>query len=203
MLIKDSVTTAPDESRHHLVRKTKARSEIDQVRMNQRTIVPTACIARGGDKAPTVGGRKVRGLVIPIHQWSEKFVPQTVSKGEFRSRLPSVHGIEGVSGLKIMNDVGCREKYDIRVSQQQIGKADIEATGDNSVLDHQTLRGFYVEEIVGPPEVLITELETMTAFQPVQVLNEVPRLRNLILRPPRRRPYCRETAEEYRGYAGV
>ena len=100
-----------------------------------------------------------------------------------------------------MDDVRCRENHDIRVSQQQIGQADIETAGDRSVLDQKALGSFDIQEIVGPPQILIPEFETMIAFQPVQVLNQVPGLGNLVLRPPGCRTYGPQAGKEERRYA--
>ena len=65
-------------------------------------------------------------------------------------------------------------KFD--VSEQQIGQRVRKTAGDNSSFQDKALRSFDVEEIVAAPEVLVTELEAVRAFQPVQVLNQVPRL---------------------------
>ena len=151
VLIENSVSASPDEARQHLVSKAKTRREIEQVWMNQRAIVPAGRVARRSDDFTAVRRREVRGLVIPIYERSEKFIAKTVSKGEFGSRSPGVHGIEGVSRLEVMDHVGSCVKRIVYVSEHQIRQAKPETGGDRSGFIKKSLRCFYVEEIVGPP----------------------------------------------------
>src|SRR5580698_314603 len=145
-------------------------------KLHIRLAIPSGRIARRGDKLSAVQRRKVRGVVIPIDQWSEKFVSEAVGEGEFRICLPSIHGIEGMSRCEIMHDVGRCENYQVRVAEKQIGQRIRKTAGDNSGFQDQALRSFDIEKIVAPSEVLVTELEAVRAFQPVQVLDQVPPL---------------------------
>src|ERR1700690_582087 len=103
-----------------------------------------------------------------------------------------------------MDHMEGRENENIHVPQQQIRKRDIATVGYFSGFENQTLWRFDVEEIVRPSEVLIPELETMTAFYPVRVINEIVRLRNLKPGPPGSCPHRSQAAEEEeRRYARI
>src|SRR5207248_2941801 len=117
----------------------------------------------------------------------EKFIAQAISQCEFGSRLPAIHGIERMAGLEIMHDQRRGEVHAIHVSEQEIRQAESSARGVDSVGLQLTLRGAQIQEVIATLQILVSKFEAVAAFQPAEVLNNVPRLGNLELRPPRRR----------------
>src|SRR5437588_309531 len=59
-----------------------------------------------------------------------------------------------------------------------------------------------VKEVVGALQVLITKFEAVTPFQQTQVLDQIPSLRYLILRTPRRSAKPLQAVDFYRRQSG-
>jgi hypothetical protein len=98
-----------------------------------------------------------------------------------------------------MNDQWRREVDAVHVTEQEVRQAEGPACSVDTVCLQLALRSPQVEKVVGPLEELIAEFEAMTAFQPAQILNNIPGLRNLVLRPPRRRSDSRQAIDFDRG----
>ena len=121
VLIKIAVTAPQHNAIRHLVREPETGSEIVEVRVNQSTVKPPGSVACGGYDSAAIGGREVCGLVIPVPDWREQFITQTVGQREFRCRLPGVHGIERVTGLEVVNHQRRCEVHAVDVPEQEIG----------------------------------------------------------------------------------
>ena len=85
-----------------------------------------------------------------------------------------------------MNHQRCGEVHAVDIAEQEIRQAECSASGVDSVRLQLALWCTQVEEVVCTLEILVAEFEAMAALQPAQVLNNVPGLRNLVLRSPRR-----------------
>ena len=66
-----------------------------------------------------------------------------------------------------------------------------------------SLRRLDIEEVVAIVAVLVTEFQAVVPFQPAQRIEQLPDLRNLKLRPPRRRTEPRQAADIDRRNAGA
>ena len=66
--------------------------------------------------------------------------------------------------------------YAVHITEQEIRQAKLPSTRVNSIRLQFALWGSQIEEVVGPPDVLIPKFEAMTALQPAQIFNDVPSL---------------------------
>src|SRR5260370_17439252 len=88
--------------------------------------------------------------------------------------------------LEIMAHVRSREMHPIHVAKKIIRQTECSTGGIDSVRLYFTLGGSDVQEIVGPSQILVAEFEAVVSLEPAHVIDEVPPLGNLVLRPPSR-----------------
>src|SRR6266403_2226980 len=98
-----------------------------------------------------------------------------------------------------MNDQWRREVHAVHISEQEIRHAESSTSGINPVGLQLPLGRPKIKKVVGALEKLIAELKAMASLQPTKVINDVPGLRNLILRTPRRRSDARKAVDFDRG----
>ncbi len=89
--------------------------------------------------------------------------------------------------------------HPIHVAKKIIRQTECSTGGIDSVRLYFTLGGSDVQEIVGPSQILVAEFEAVVTLEPAHVIDEVPSLGNLVLRPPRRRADAREAIDFDRG----
>src|SRR5438046_3544706 len=121
---------------------------------------------------------------FPAHDGRKEFVSQTVGEGELRRGPPRIHRIKRMARLEVVHDERRREVCSVYVAEQEVRDSERPARRVHSVDLQFTLRSADVHEVVAAPQVLIPKLEAVAALQPAQVVDQVPRLRNLILRTP-------------------
>src|SRR5579862_7503610 len=121
MLVENAVAAAPNQLGHHLIGEAQSRSEVDEIRVNQSPVKPPASVRRCSNNSSTVGGREVRGFVIAVDERRKKFVTEAVGQSEFGSGLPSVHRIEGMSRLEVVDDVRCCENGEVHITKDEVG----------------------------------------------------------------------------------
>src|SRR5260370_34286438 len=94
--------------------------------------------------------------------------------------------------LEIMAHVRSREMHPIHVAKKIIRQTECSTGGIDPVRLYFTLGGSDVQEIVGPSQILVAEFAAVATLEPTHVIDKVPRLGKLVLRPPSRRAHARD-----------
>ena len=89
------------------------------------------------------------------------------------------------------------------VAQQEIRHAETAVAGVDAARGDLPLQRLRIQKVIARVPVFISELEAVIALQPTQSIEQLPHLRDLSLRPPRRGAQPLQPADVDRRNAGV
>src|SRR4030095_14331415 len=101
------------------------------------------------------------------------------------SRAPGILRVKAVPVRVVMHHGRSDKNRGVDVAQQKVRQAEAAGRRIDSIHADFALRGADVQEIVAPVAILVAELEAVVSFEPGQVVQDLPNLRNLELWSPR------------------